>query len=84
MRITVAALAVLFAAGTAHAQSFTPRMLGQVAGKKETREGDFKKIAQPARDIAEAQAAEVRTEATAGAGLAILSQADVLVDNKDA
>jgi hypothetical protein len=87
MRITVAALAVLFAAGTAQAQSFTPRLLGQVAGKKETKEGDFKKIAQPTRGIAEAQEtkkAEERTEATAGAGLAILSQADVLVDNKDA
>ena len=78
MRIGAIATVLLLAAGTAQAQTFTPRMLGQVAGKEEAAKGDFKAVA-----VARGSD-EKKGDVTAGAGLALLSQADMLVDDKGA
>ena len=74
MRTVITIVGVLFAVSSAAAQTLTPRMLGQVSGKREATSGEFEKVA--ARDAD----TEATSDITAGAGMGLLSQADVQVD----
>jgi hypothetical protein len=67
MRTVIALIGVLLAASDAAAQTLTPRLLGQVSGKREETSGEFRRMAQdPAND----------------SGLSLLSQADVAVESQ--
>src|SRR5262245_48488886 len=73
MRSVLTVVVCVLAVGSLEAQSLTPRMLGQVSGKRETNAGDF----------TTANASGVNDSGvTSGPGVGLLSQADIEVDDE--
>lgn len=71
MRVILVFVVCVLAASSVQGQSLTPRMLGQVSGKREAEPDDFTRAVENK---------ENKSGVTSGAGVGLLSQADIAVD----